>query len=703
MVRFAIIDARTIDKIAMGVGVRGGAARHTRGATGENEAVGIELSARAAACGDPERLPSRCWRHVGAGAEGGGNVRADPTLALRSPPPAFTAAVFGPRRLLARQASCPAPGADEHSACACRAGSPAGREIGVIDSGVNSQHRRWEGQGDPQPGYISSPPNNLRSTTWSATARRCRRSWPGKLRAMAGRHRAGGVDRLGADHLRQAPNDDGSGQGNEVSGALGLKPIHQDLIDRGARIMNNSWGGLYWTNPDATPAIADEYRPFIFGNDGLVVFATGNSRFANPSDTARCRASRAQRHDAGGRPGARLAGGGRAGHRQPDALASYSNACGIAMRYCLVPRAKSSATGTNDTPSHRLLELDWHVVAAPRCRVQPRWCGRRSRSSTTTRCGRRCWPRRATWAPPASMRPSAGACSMPGRADPGPGEIRLGRACQGAVSNGIAGFHLGRMTSAVRAASSRTARAGWSSTARTLHRPDPGVGAVNSSVRSAKKITSAVNIGAAGTLAGYAPLGSVGTTAAPCAWDQVVPGSSRRTTPARRRPVGADAGAAQLYVEGCGQHRGRSRARAWHQPGWSCTPGLTVFMSANRRARWGPILQRDLGKQNVFLECQGRLQRNARMAGHQPTGRHRGGPGDGPEPGIGGAVPNASKGAFRNDRIARHGGGRAPGLATDSSMRRRTLSRAHAERRPRRNDRSPASPANCMPPTPRSR
>ena len=40
--------------------------------------------------------------------------------------------------------------------------------------------------------------------------------------------------------------------------------------------MNNSWGGLYWTNPAATAPIADEYRPFIFGNDGLVVFATGN-------------------------------------------------------------------------------------------------------------------------------------------------------------------------------------------------------------------------------------------------------------------------------------------------------------------------------------------------------------------------------------------------------------------------------------------
>ena len=82
----------------------------------------------------------------------------------------------------------------------------------------------------------------------------------------------------------EPPEDDGSGEGNEVDGALGLAPIHADLIDRDVRIMNNSWGGLYWTNPAATAEIAAEYRPFIVEHGGLVVFSAGNSGFDDPSD-----------------------------------------------------------------------------------------------------------------------------------------------------------------------------------------------------------------------------------------------------------------------------------------------------------------------------------------------------------------------------------------------------------------------------------
>src|SRR5690606_8343323 len=84
----------------------------------------------------------------------------------------------------------------------------------------------------------------------------------------------------------EPPEDDGSGDGNEVNGPLGLAGVHADLISRGVRIMNNSWGGLYWTNPAATAAIAAEYRPFIAQNNGLVVFATGNAGEPDPSDMA---------------------------------------------------------------------------------------------------------------------------------------------------------------------------------------------------------------------------------------------------------------------------------------------------------------------------------------------------------------------------------------------------------------------------------
>src|SRR5690606_21591777 len=104
-------------------------------------------------------------------------------------------------------------------------------------------------------------------------------TWPGGI--------APGAEIVSARIISdEPPEDDGSGEGNEVDGPLGLAGIHDDLIDYGVRIMNNSWGGLYWTDPQATAAIAAEYRRFIVQNDGLVVFANGNSGFEDPSDMA---------------------------------------------------------------------------------------------------------------------------------------------------------------------------------------------------------------------------------------------------------------------------------------------------------------------------------------------------------------------------------------------------------------------------------
>src|SRR5690606_7126249 len=51
----------------------------------------------------------------------------------------------------------------------------------------------------------------------------------------------------------QRPDDDGSGEGNEIHAGEGygdfFKAINAELADAGARIINNSWGGLYWNDP----------------------------------------------------------------------------------------------------------------------------------------------------------------------------------------------------------------------------------------------------------------------------------------------------------------------------------------------------------------------------------------------------------------------------------------------------------------------
>ncbi|MFD0738520.1 S8 family serine peptidase [Lysobacter koreensis] len=229
-----------------------------------------------------------------------------------------------------------------------------GVAIGVVDSGVNRNHPALQGRVPHNLVYISSSSNNLTvddvvghgTAVAQIMAGRAFGEWPGGI--------APGASIISARIISDKPPvDDGSGQGNEVSGALGLKPIHQDLIDRGARVMNNSWGGLYWTNLNATAPIADEYRPFILANNGLVVFATGNSGFANPSDTA---ALPSKAGPGGTLPAADLERGWLAvaalDTDNPSQLASYSNACGIAMRYCLVAPGNVVATGTNDSPTN---------------------------------------------------------------------------------------------------------------------------------------------------------------------------------------------------------------------------------------------------------------------------------------------------------------------------------------------------------------
>lgn len=276
------------------------------------------------------------------GGSGGGNVRPTP------PPPAppGTPPVVYPAD----------PAFSKHLAVTNTAQAHAagftgqGIRIGVVDTGVKRTHPALSGRVVENLVYIDSPPNNLSvddvaghgTAVSQVIAGRPFGAWPGGIAPDAQIVSA----RIISDN---PPPDDGSGQGNEIDGALGLKPIHQDLINRGVKIMNNSWGGVYWTNPAATAAIADEYRPFVINNGGIVVFATGNESEANPSSIA---ALPNQLGSGGSLPAADLERGwlavGAVTADNPSQLASYSNACGVAMNYCLVAPGDVIVTGTND-------------------------------------------------------------------------------------------------------------------------------------------------------------------------------------------------------------------------------------------------------------------------------------------------------------------------------------------------------------------
>lgn len=278
------------------------------------------------------------------GCGGGGGSKSNPPPPVSPPPttPPVTPPVI------------PQPAIDAHLALTNawdgRGGAynGAGIRIGVVDSGVMRNHPALAGRVVASYFYLDPARNNANvddvvghgTAVAELAAGAPTGSWPGGIAPGAQIVSA----RIIAD---ERPTDDGSGQGNEVDGALGFAPIHEDLIRAGVRIMNNSWGGLYWTRPTATAPIAAEYRPFIIDNDGLVVFATGNESRTNPSSMA---ALPSQPGPNGTLPAADLERGWLAvaalDTANPTQLASYSNACGVAKNYCLV------APGTAAYVSH---------------------------------------------------------------------------------------------------------------------------------------------------------------------------------------------------------------------------------------------------------------------------------------------------------------------------------------------------------------
>ena len=229
----------------------------------------------------------------------------------------------------------------------------SGVRIGVIDSGVNRNHPALSPRVAANLVYINGQDNNLAvddvighgTAVSQVMAGTPFGAWPGGI--------APGAQIVSARIISdETPDDDGSGQGNEVDGAIGLAPIHQDLIELAVKVMNNSWGGLYWTNPAATGPIAQEYRPFVIEHGGLVVFSTGNSAFDDPSSMA---ALPSQPGPNGTFPAADLEVGWLAVAAveadSPGTLADYSNACGVAMDYCLAAPGDVVATGTDDGPT----------------------------------------------------------------------------------------------------------------------------------------------------------------------------------------------------------------------------------------------------------------------------------------------------------------------------------------------------------------
>ena len=283
------------------------------------------------------------------GGGGGGNVRPDPPA---PPPPSGNDGSSGGSTQPAFDGHLVLTSADQARAAGYRG---AGVTIGFVDTGINRDHPALVGR--VLQNFINVDPagNDLTvddkvghgTTVAQLAAGRPFGDWPGGI--------APDATLVSSRIISDAPpEDDGSGEGNEVEAGAGygefFGAINAELADAGATIINNSWGGLYWDNTEVTVEFADAYRDFVIDRGGLVVFANGNAGEdpelrANPSDNAALPSKDGLATDLeiGWLAVAAL------DPLNPTALTGYSQACGVAMDYCLVAPGDVVFTGHDDT------------------------------------------------------------------------------------------------------------------------------------------------------------------------------------------------------------------------------------------------------------------------------------------------------------------------------------------------------------------
>lgn len=300
---------------------------HGQGGHRPAAAIAFALSLGLVACG-------------GGGGGGGGGVRSNPPPNAPPPDP---------------PPSSGQPTIDGHlgltnSFAAHEEGfNGTGTIIGVIDTGVNRNHPALVGRVIANLNYVDPASNDLGvddvvghgTAVTQLIAGKPFGEWPGGI--------APGAQIVSARVINdEPPEDDGSGQGNEVPAGddtpLFFGQLNDDLVDAGVRVTNNSWGGLYWNDASVTAAFVQAYSPFVLQHEGLVVFATGNESRANPSDNAALPSKSTAAHalEKGWLAVAAL------NSLDSTHLADYSNACGVAMHYCLAAPGDVIVTGTDD-------------------------------------------------------------------------------------------------------------------------------------------------------------------------------------------------------------------------------------------------------------------------------------------------------------------------------------------------------------------
>jgi autotransporter-associated beta strand protein len=259
---------------------------------------------------------------------GGGNVKPTPPPAAPAAPPPTSPPAAPPPPINAQLSITDTYAAHQQGY------SGAGVIIGIVDSGIMRNHPTLAGRVKDELIYVDPSTNNTSVDDVVGHG-----TWVSEIAAGTAFDQFAGGIAPGAELVSARiisdtePKDDGSGQGNPVTAAdadFFAQTLNPALISEGVQVMNNSWGGIYWdtTNASINQAFGAAYDPFVLQHDGLVVFAAGNDSAANPSDIAAL-PSVAPELEKGWLVAVAV------DSNHPDQLASYSNACGKAMNYCL--------------------------------------------------------------------------------------------------------------------------------------------------------------------------------------------------------------------------------------------------------------------------------------------------------------------------------------------------------------------------------
>lgn len=288
------------------------------------------------------------------GGGGGNSVNVRPELPPTPAGPGFTpnvandaSLVVNPPTVTALGVPASLPQYSQHlqlinAAGALGAGlTGQGVTIGFVDSGVNRNHPALSGRVSRSFIHVDPNTNNTSvddvvghgTVVAQMAAGKGIGSWGGGVAQGAGIVSS----RIIGD---KRPDDDGSGAGNEIRAGEGygdfFKALNAELAGAGAKIINNSWGGLYWNDPALTTELANAWKDFTVGRGGIVVFANGNSgtdpRYVGePSDNARLPTLA---NDAQLEKGWLTVGA--LDPDNPTQLTDYSQQCGSAKNYCLV-------------------------------------------------------------------------------------------------------------------------------------------------------------------------------------------------------------------------------------------------------------------------------------------------------------------------------------------------------------------------------